>query len=98
MNTREAYAALAAGKKVRCTGARVKGCVYMDESGALNDSSGNTCKYLEPGESFDLVEEPATDEELIAEMERKARESRNINERATYEHCAEMLKTRKVKP
>lgn len=92
--------ALADGKKVRM---RDGGTGYLRlRDGVLVNSLELTARSI--GDftgDWEIVEEPATDAELVAEM-------RNLAEKAFVEHkgemsaayseCADMLKTRKVSP
>jgi hypothetical protein len=95
MNGREALKALADGKKVRAT------CwpsedefIYLDDSSAL---------ILRDPIAWDgdweVVAEPATDEELIAEMERLGTEfAKESAATEVAQRCARMLRERKVAP
>ncbi len=47
---------------------------------------------------WEIVEEPATDEELVAWMRRAAKEDVSILARQAYALCADMLEKRKAKP
>lgn len=98
MNVREAIKVLADGGKV----------VDCDGDVWSMDGDGNvTCPIPHYGYSclieagpYTLYVEPATDEDLIAEMERLAYMVMGVMEdvRRAYVHCADMLRTRKVKP
>jgi len=101
MNVREAIKVLADGHKV----VDCEGDVWsMDDNLSLRvvgDSHVYTTADLPCNAPFKLRVEPATDEELIAEMERLSAHSRaRMNESAerAYAYCARMLRTRKVKP
>jgi hypothetical protein len=95
MNTREAYQALLNGKKVKD---RDGDLWSMDEDGDLCLNENLTTHLLDSALTpFEIYEELATDEQLIAEMEATAKSASYEYERLAYERCAEMLKTRKVK-
>jgi hypothetical protein len=97
MNTREAYVALLDGKKVRDG----DGDVWtMDEDGVLSCSWGSDA-ILHDCAPFEIVETPATDEELVAEMKSRAVKSNALGHYAradVYDQCAKLLETRKVSP
>lgn len=95
MTGRDALKALAEGEKVRAEVARsscgVRGYV---------DAATQTVAQVLARHDWEVVEPPATDEELIAEMEHLAGfyiEQSRIQS-AAYAHCARMLRERKVKP
>lgn len=93
MNTREAYQALLDGKEVM----DVDGDIWsMDEDGDLLLNGHWT--NARPKAFVELHVEPATDEELIAEMERRAdsNHGRVGTAAAAYHLCAELLRTRKI--
>jgi hypothetical protein len=47
---------------------------------------------------FEIVEEPATDAELVAEMRQLADNTHNHLVAAALRHCADMLEKRSIKP
>jgi hypothetical protein len=101
MNTREAYKALADGKRVRCATSSENGFIYMNSAGAILSSVGDDEEpWLQPGEEFVLVEVPATDEELIAEMKFLENNAGRCKPgwAEAMNYCARMLKSRKVTP
>ena len=97
MNVREAIKVLADGGKV----ADCDGDVWsMDDDGRCY-FNGHEARPSSGCAPFRPHVEPATDEELIAEMERlQAHDSGKgaYVTAAVYQYCAEMLRTRKVKP
>jgi len=68
LTTREAYAALAAGKKVRRSDADFRP-IAMNNNGRLHfvDEPADEVRSLCPGAQYEVVEDPLTDEQLIAE-------------------------------
>lgn len=102
MNGREALKALADGKRVREQSWQLSEYVALngkdeivDENGKL---AGETVAFS--GEGWEIVEQPATDEALIAEMEHLAGFyiDQSRIQSAAYAHCARMLRERKAKP
>lgn len=98
MNAREAYRALLDGKKVRDSDGHIW---TMDEEGWVSCSWPGPATFHECG-PFEIFEEPATYEELIEEMERLALRPHILEGFTTpahaYNHCAKMLRARKVNP
>ncbi len=108
MNGREALKALADGKKVRRTCWQLSEHILLSmASGLIIDERGGSYE-LEALDSSDwelAPDQPATDGELIAEMERLADEldQRGVvlscdGRAGTYRDCARMLRERKVAP
>ncbi len=99
MNGREALKALAEGQRVRLAAWPRSEClVWCDEAGGIVNQHGNA-GYLYTGNDWLVVEQPATDAELIAEMERLEGASHDqLTGREAFRHCAQMLRERKVKP
>lgn len=101
MNGREALKALADGKRVRVAGG-TSGSYVVIGDGRIRNALGDAISP-DLDIEWELVEEPATDEELIAEMERLAVEMDargtvlTCDGRAgTYRECARMLRERRV--
>ena len=96
MNGREALKALADGKRV----CRARGeFIYRIQSMHLLDQRDVPCALscILGRDDWEVVEEPATDEELIAEMVRFSRECPDSYDApAAYAHCARLLRERKV--
>ncbi len=109
MNGREALKALADGKRVRHGSWQPKEAhLVIASHGALTAVDFKPTPH--PPWSYEAVAahsgpfeefvEPATDKQLIAEMERLAYKTMGVMEdvRAAYNHCAQMLRERKVAP
>ena len=108
MTGREALKALADGKRVRHVGWNERSAyLVIDTDGTLVTKGLNSTPWsyetvaTHPGPFRELSEQLATDEELIAEMERLAGEHRHtaaMTADEAYTRCARMLRERKVKP
>lgn len=107
MNNREAVKALVDGSKVRAKNDEPGTYLHLDGGeictangvawGRLDELLGSFYANL----VFEIYEEPATDEELIAEFVRLSVNAHRESERdteAAYAHAAKMLRTRKVTP
>ncbi len=94
MNGREALKALADGKRVRAEVAR-----SASGERAYLYAPAHTVEQILARDDWELIEDPATDEELIAEMERLSRYvEANFEASTAYKVCARMLRERKVAP
>lgn len=80
--------ALADGKRVRPVDEGIVGRHITAQSGY------STAYFYE--HEFKIVEEPATDAELVAEMRRMAKAGASYE--PAYAHCADMLEKRSLKP
>ncbi len=87
--------ALADGKKLRGSNWVSKDCVWFDGRDVVW-APGHRYEGTWSG-NWQIVEEPATDAELIAEMRKRAATTTNEANWA-FEECADMLEQRKVKP
>lgn len=103
MNAREAIKAMLDDKKVRAKNDEPGFYLELGTDGHLYGSSGMRWERLDTllgsfyaNVVFEIFEEPATDEQLIAEMERLG--ETQLSSEQVAQRCAEMLKTRKVKP
>ncbi len=85
--------ALADGKKVRPCGNH-----FVTHTLENNSTPGHSLTYF-LSNNFEIVEEPATDAALIAEMRALANDPAiPRGEQGVYLVCADMLEKRKVKP
>ncbi len=93
MNGREALKELADGKRVR------RSCWDKDRFMSLERGAEPWTFYSEDVDSthdWEIVEKPATYEELVEEMRAIAQAASYAYERTAYEHCADMLEKRSV--
>lgn len=100
MNGRDALKALADGKKVRRHDWKPGAYLRIDQFAQMSYSGGtsfhNGTYHRWDDNDWELVEEPATDEELVAWMEKASKQDVSILARQAYALCAKMLRTRKV--
>ncbi len=86
--------ALADGKKVR-RAPWSKGRFLQLTSEGVANSDGHPSFIMEAND-WEIVEEPTTDAELVAEMRRLARTGATYEMAPAYAHCADMLEARSL--
>jgi hypothetical protein len=97
MNGREALKALADGKRVRRVDWEAGQYISLDMAEEWSFHSEDLDGTLP---EWEVLKAPATDAELVAEMERLdlANQRSQPNMAKAYDHCARMLRRRKVGP